>query len=293
MDVGGNVQGDELIAMCWQKYLLREEGIDEVVLLSPETPFRDDLDVVIHFNPHLKPCGGGKNVLYLQNVFPKPHWKDGTVGIFSECKSKFDGFIFTSRRLMKACDSEGVVVPFATDPERFFPQYVSEGPYYQLPVSFVGNDLRGREVNERYFHPAIQFGLKIWGKTKWYSPLDEVWQGGLPLEDLPVVYTNSVINLNVHIPEHNDFGTINLRIFNILACSGFLISDSSWAVREVFGNSVVCTEGGDDLIDKLSYFLKNEQERKKRSIEGRKIVLSNHTYESRVKTVLSYLKEIM
>lgn len=288
MNVGENVQGDELIAICWQKYLLRKKEVEEVVLSTPIS-LRDDLDVVIHFNPFLEICSKAKNVLYLQNVFPEPRWKGGTIGIFNENKSKFDGYMFTSEKLMEVCNSSGVVVPFATDPERFYPQYVTEGPYHQILVSFVGNRLR----REEYFRPIISSGLKVWSKNQWPNIFASSWQGGLPLEDMPLVYTNSKVNLNVHIPEHNYFGTINGRVFNVLACGGFLISDTSWAIQETFGDSVVLSEEGDDLVDKLTYYLENKQERDKKAGEGQKIVLENHTYEKRIETVLEYFKEIL
>ncbi|MEK0338135.1 MAG: glycosyltransferase, partial [Nitrosopumilus sp.] len=287
-NVDGLVQGDELLAMSWQKYLARRSEVDGVILSSGR--FLDDVDVIIHFNPLLETSGKAKNILYLQNVFPEPHWKGGTVGIFNANKSKFDGFIFTSKKLMEVCHSEGIVVPFATDPERFYPQHTTEGSYHQIPVSFVGNRL-GRE---KYFYPAIELGLKIWSKSHWSGHFESSWQGFLPLEDMRFVYTNSKINLNIHVPEHNYFGTIVERVFNVLACGGFLISDASWAVQETFEDSVVLTKDkGADLASKIVYYQKNKKERDEKAIEGRRIVLKNHTYEKRIDIVLEYLEYVL
>ncbi len=292
MGIGYNAQGDELMGIGWQKYLLRKEEVDEVILYGPNCSFRTDLDVMIHFNPLLKVSDGVKNILYLQNAFPAHHWKGGTIGVFNEHKSKYEGFMFSSNKLMDLC-CEGAVVPFAADHERFIPQPVTEGPYFQVPVCFVGNDLRGVDVNKKYLYPALQYGLKLWGKTPWQPPLEAVRQGGLPLEDMAVLYTNAKICLNAHMFEHNEVGTVNGRVFEVVLCGGFLISDNSWATKEIFGDSVVLTEGDDDLISKLSYYLENKKERKKRGLEARKIALALHTYEHRIETVLSYIKEIL
>ena len=292
MGIGYNVQGDELVAMGLQEYLRREEGVEEVILLGPEDNLSHDLDVVIHFNPLLKNYDKVKNVLYFINVFPEPYWKGGTIGQFNENKLKYDGFMFTCKKVMEKC-CEGLVIPFATDPERFNPQSVTEGFYNQVPISFVGNDLRGETLNKKYFYPAIPLGLKIWGKTPWQPPLEEIRQGGLPLEDMAKLYTNSIINLNVHILEHIEYGTINARIFDILACGGFILSDYSQGVEEVFGDSIAYTEGDDDTKNKIAYYFENEEERKRRSEEGKKIVLSDHTYEVRAKSIIKYLKEIL
>ena len=292
MGLGYNVQGDELVAMGIQKYLCREADVDEVVLLGPEDNLPHALDVVIHFNPLLKNYDDVKNVLYFINVFPEPYWEGGTIGQFNKNKSKYLGFMFTSKKVMEEC-CEGLIVPFATDPERFNPQPVTEGPYNQVPISFVGNDLRGEMLNRKYFYPAILLGLKVWGKTPWQPPLEEIRQGGLPLEDMAMLYTNSLINLNVHILEHIEYGTINARIFDILACGGFILSDYSQGVSEVFGDSIAYTDGDGDTVDKINYYFENNEERKRRGEEGKKIVLSDHTYEVRAKSIIKYLKEIL
>lgn len=285
----GLVQGEELVAFGWQKYLLRKDGVEEVVL-SKLKSHRNDLDIIIHFNPFLKISDKVKNILYMQNAFPEPFYDGGTIEVFNTNKSKFDGFIFISKKQMKECCSDGVVVPFATDSERFYPQYVTEGSYHQVAVSFVGNNHRREEC----FRPALGLGLKVWGKEVWSSSFELACQGFLPLEDMPLVYTNSKINLDVHLPDHNYFGVINERVFSVLACGGFLISDSSWGVQEIFGDSVVIMEvGGNNLSDKIEYYLENIQERSEKASKGREIVLNNHTYKHRVEIVLNYVKEIL
>lgn len=284
----GNVQGDELVGRSWQKYLDRREEVESVYLYGSHGPITDNLDVLIHFNPYLDLLPNTKNILYLQNAFPQEQYPGGTVGVFNQVKTKFDGYIFTSQKLMEAC-APGTVVPFATDPEFFFPQ-PSES--YNHPVCFVGNDIRGLVINLRYFVPALSFGLVIYGNI-WSPPLAQACRGKLPMPDLPKVYSSVAINLNAHISEHVKWDTINLRVYNALACGGFVLSDELASLSAIFGDDVVCTQGDEDEWAKLVRYLADPQERQKRSREGRKIVLSNHTYAQRVDTVLRYLKEIV
>lgn len=284
----GNIHGDELVARSWEKYLNRREDVESVHLYGPSEAIAEEIDVLIHFNPYLDLHPKVKNILYLQNAFSKQTYPGGTIGVFKKTKSRFDGYIFTSEKLMQACAS-GAVVPFATDPDFFYPQPSDD---YQHPVSFVGNDIRGPVVNLRYFEPALPFGLVIYGNL-WSGSLSQVWRGKLPMPDLPKLYSSSFINLNAHIEEHIELDTINLRIYDILACGGFIISDPIDAIASNFGDNVVLTQGYEDEWAKLVHYLADPDRRRRRSQEGQAIVLSNHTYTNRVNSLMAYLKEVL
>lgn len=288
----GNVWGDELIARSWHKYLSLRDEVETVYLTNSAGVLNlldCNLDVLIHFHPNLTLHPQAKNIYYLQNAFPKEDYIGGTVGVFQAVKDNYDGFIFTSEKLMKAC-TPGGVVPFATDPEFFTPQFSED---YTHPVSFVGNSIRSAVVNQRYFVPALPFGLVIYGLKAWQHPLSKASRGKLSMPDLPKVYTSSLVNLNAHIVEHAEWGTINLRIYDILACGGFIISDRMDALEETFGEVVVCSDGYEDTWVKLVHYLSDSQERNRRRQEGRNMILSNHSYAHRMETVVQYLQEIV
>ena len=280
----GNVQGDEQVALSWKKYLLRDPGVQSVTLFDAASRITDDLDVLIHFNPFLDTHRKAKNVLYLQNAFPPSDYPGGTAGVFRQVQSRFAGFLFTSSKLMQAC-ADGGVIPFATDPETFYPQPTKA---YRIPVAFVGNDIRGGAANYRYFQPAADLGLVIYG-NEWLPPLAGICRGKLPMPDLPKLYSSASINLNAHAAEHAFFGTVNLRIFDVLACGGFVLSDHNEGVLEYFGDSVVCSDGYEDEWAKLVHYLSDPDLRRRRAETGRRIVLESHTYENRVRDLMTYL----
>lgn len=284
----GNVNGDEQVARYWRKYLLRSNEVDYVFLYGPADQPHDSLHVIIHFNPFLEPQPGVRNVLYLQNAFPRENFPGGTIGVFEAVQSRFEGYIFTSQALMAAC-RPGAVIPFATDPEVFFPQ---KSELYSHPVCFVGNDIRGPAVNHRYLIPALPFGLVIYGNT-WAPPLSTAVRGKLPDLDLPKVYTSAAINLNAHIAEHVEWDTINLRVYDALACGGFVLSDYVPSLAGAFGEAVVATKGDEDLWAKLIRYSIDQVGRQKRVEIGRKIVLNDHTYQKRMHTLISYLRALL
>lgn len=286
-----NVWGDELIARGWQKYLLRHEAVESVFLYGAQGAIEEELDVLIHFFPGLEFHPQSKNVLYLQNAFPKERVAGGTIGVFRSCAAHYDGFMFPSQRLMEAC-TPGAVVPFATDPELFFPQ--PSDFYSTYKVAFVGNNIRSPLVNQRYFASAMPFDLMLYGSDWDRTPLAPVCQGLLPMPELPKLYTSCQINLNAHISQHVEWDTINLRIFDILACGGFILSDPGGdSLEQVFGDTVAYTTGYEDEWAKIAYFLANPEERQRRSQEGQQLVLSNHTYANRVAAVVEYLHELL
>jgi spore maturation protein CgeB len=61
----------------------------------------------------------------------------------------------------------------------------------------------------------------------------------------------------------------------------------------MFGESVVLTEGDEDLWSKLVRYLADPEERKRRGVIGRKIVLGEHTYEQRIEKLVGYLRETL
>jgi spore maturation protein CgeB len=282
----GNMQGDEAVARAWQKYLSRRTDVEIVHLYGPEEPMVDDLDVLVHFNPFLSPHPRARNILYLQNAFPPDAYPGGTKGVFDRVKGRFDGYLFTSRRLMSAC-ADGGVVPFATDPEVFAPQ-PSAG--YRHQVSFVGNDIRGPVANQRYLVPALPFGLVIYGNNTWPPPLRGACRGKIAAAELPKLYSSTVVNLNVHIGEHVVYDTVNLRVYDVLACAGFLLSDELDSLRSEFGPAVASTTGDEDTWAQLVRYGSDPDERRRRGDEGRRIVLSRHTYVHRMEAVMSYLR---
>ena len=245
--------------------------------------------MLIHFTPFGEIQPEIPNTLYLQNVFDADGEEGGTVGVFRDVRDRFDGFLFPSSGLARAC-CDGGIVPFATDPEIFFPQF---NQHFAHPVAFVGNDIRGPEVNHRYFVPALPFGLVIYGNRAWRPPLDSACRGKIPSEDLPKLYSSAHVNLNAHIREHVRWDTVNLRIFDILACGGFVISDRTPTLEAEFGDAVVCTDGDQDLWAKLVRYLAEPKARGRFGETGRRLVCSRHTYAERSDAVLDYLYDIL
>ena len=94
------------------------------------------------------------------------------------------------------------------------------------------------------------------------------------------------INLNVGF---FNFGLPN-RVFDVLACGGFLLSHKYIGVDNIFEDGKHLSYFTyDDLYDKIEYYMNNPDERVKIGEQGRQEVLAKHTYKHRIKTILEDL----
>ncbi|MCD6459327.1 glycosyltransferase [bacterium] len=109
--------------------------------------------------------------------------------------------------------------------------------------------------------------------------------------ELPAVYTNSGININITVPQIRN--SLSHRAFEIPACKGFVISDYRPEAEAFFklDKEIVCFKNYKDLRDKISYFLKHPKERAQIAANGYKRVTQEHTYVHRLKKMISVLTE--
>ncbi len=277
---GQNVQGDELVGRLWAKNLLTSNKVDLVDLNGK----RKDYDISISFTPFIESTGGYK-ILYMQNSFPKPNWP-GTVGVFEQVKNKYDQFIFTSNGLKEACNQEkSLVLQFATDLDLFHKKQFN--PAYNHNLCYVGNP-KSKAATDKYLMTVANKGLVIYGNHVGWN--NHVCKGKISIENEAVAYSSSKICLNVHLEEHLQYGTFNFRIFNILACNGFVISDYSKELENEFKNCIVFSEGYEDLQKKVDYYLNNQEQTVTFRENGFNLVKQKHTFVHRMNELLNWLE---
>jgi spore maturation protein CgeB len=275
---GANVQGDEMVARAWVKYLARHPAVERAELngLSPA-------DVCVSFTPLAKGTSG-LQVLYLQNAFPEPEWPGGTPGVFAQVREHFDHFIFTSPGLRNRC-CDGLVLQFAVDPEVYYPRPCGS---LRWPLVFVGNNIRDRDTTERYVLSCRDQGLVIFGnRASWGD--EPACRGKCSVDAEAEAYSSAAICLNAHLADHLTYGSFNFRIFCALACGGFMVSDWSPQLEAEFGGCLVFTDGGEDLRRVVRHFLEHQHETKPFRLAGRRLVLERHTFAHRMNELVDWL----
>lgn len=179
-------------------------------------------------------------------------------------------------------------LPVGLDPDFYRVRNLSqkEKEFFSCDVCFVGALYPERE---KLLSAVKKMGvnLKIFGWPKWkISSLTENYYGSLSVDGIAKVYNLAKISLNSNLQPQN--GGVNLKTFEIPAAGGFQISDNQPELKNIFepGEEVETYETENELLDKIRFYLSNENKRKKIALAGHQRVLKDHTLNQRIKTIL-------
>jgi len=309
---GCNVIGDELYAESMCHTLLKSDMVESAEIYAPNSPPKEKLDVMIYLNDNLPNQNWAKkHLLYLQNAYGEGSDK----ALKKLYSGNYDGYAFISYKLLEIHQSEGfhgIFLPFGVNTDFFFPREPENR--YRYDVAYVGNDIKGEIRTTQYLLPATNFYFGLFGN--WVDPRPplkmklQFWkarekipeykmiffklsQGKIPQEDVPVLYSSAKINLNCTHQDCVDWDVITLRTFEVLACKGFLITDRVPIAEKKMQGCMVFTDGGNDLKDKIEYYLEHDKERQIFAKRGYEYTINNASLESRMKELLRYIEEIL
>ncbi len=113
-----------------------------------------------------------------------------------------------------------------------------------------------------------------------------IHNGAESLVEMPKIFHLSKINLNMTIkPIQNG---LPLRIFDILGCGGFLMTNYQAELPDYFdiGVDLEAYSSIEELVDKCAYYLEHEEERKQIAQNGYLKAKEKHTYFNRMKTMI-------
>lgn len=107
-------------------------------------------------------------------------------------------------------------------------------------------------------------------------------------EQAAEVYSTSKIVLNTAIKDD-----LNMRVFEALSTGSFLLTQDVPDMGLVFKDGVhlVTFKTIDEAVDKARYYIEHDAEREKIAEAGYKEFIGKHTYEHRLKNVLSLVKD--
>ena len=106
------------------------------------------------------------------------------------------------------------------------------------------------------------------------------------LEEMPVIFNRSKINLNITAKSIRS--GLSLRIFDVLAAGGFLITNYQAEIPDFFeiGKDLVVYDSLENLKELCAYYLSHEDERAKIARHGNETVKRLHTYDRRLMQML-------
>lgn len=183
-------------------------------------------------------------------------------------------------------------MPIGTSTTRYrkISEQAREASEFACDVSFVGTWSPKRDLVLRRL---ADFDMKIYGygwdgaslglREKFRKTADNI-------TELPFIYNFSKINVNVTMEQ--GVSSLNMRVFDVMACEGFLISDHKSDFDELFDceKEVVSYKHVDELPDLVRHYLDHEDERREKARAARRRVLREHSYKRRAEFIIETLQ---
>lgn len=175
--------------------------------------------------------------------------------------------------------------------------YQSEDVYadmtrYLVAHQYIGMKLAAVERERTLNRLANHFSVTLYTRSD-TSRLPSVHsKGGVStLTEMPKVFQASKINLNMTMRPIET--GLSLRIWDILGCGGFLLTNYQAEIPDYFeiGRDLETYESLEELEEKVHYYLSHEEERVEIAINGYEKVANYHTYETRLAQMIKVLTE--
>ena len=133
-------------------------------------------------------------------------------------------------------------------------------------------------------------GITVWGDEGWADVHEHggVYRGRAhPGAEINRIYSGGLINLDVNRMYQID--VVPLRVFEVLACGGFLLTEHCDPVADMFevGRDLETYRSRVELVEKVEYFLAHPDEAGAIDAHGRETFLREHTLRNRVERMLA------
>ncbi|MFH1148477.1 MAG: glycosyltransferase [Pseudomonadota bacterium] len=182
--------------------------------------------------------------------------------------------------------------------QEYFPgldDHVLNLPEAYDPFILVG-EIAAAEKRLNYLARLSQtnVSVKVWGDPGWKSiePHGIKYMGYAGHHrEINSIYANSLINIDVNRIYQMDI--VPMRIFDILACGGFVLAEHSDELTELFkvGYEVEAYRTFDELTEKAAYYLGHRDEAQEIAGRGMAAVRSRHTINSRIEYMLRAIEK--
>ncbi|MBI9111643.1 glycosyltransferase [Maridesulfovibrio ferrireducens] len=141
----------------------------------------------------------------------------------------------------------------------------------------------------------LDFNPLIVGDPGWHVLLDKNGWRYLPsldyYADLPAFYPMSDVSFNCTSRQMK--GAVNQRIFDVPACGGFILTDYREQMENLFepDSEIISYSNVKEIPQIMERCLGDKKMREKVSAAARKRILSEHTYEHRLLSILDKMRK--
>lgn len=144
-----------------------------------------------------------------------------------------------------------------------------------------------------HFKPEIIKNIDIGFCGNWVNRAE--WINSIPniKKDIMVIgedMVNAINSFKIHF-NRNMANDINYRTFETLGCKTFLLTNYTENLENLFNidKHLIVYSSKEDLLEKIKYYLNNENKRKEIENLGYEFVKNNHTYLNRSKQLIEII----
>lgn len=151
-------------------------------------------------------------------------------------------------------------------------------------ISFTMSEKQASPARQSYVHLFTNSILEDLPFVTVHGPVDY-------LEEMPQIFHDSKINLNMTIP--NIKTGIPLRVWDILGSGGFALSNYQPEFDDYFqaGKTLDIFEDTEELLEKTAFYLEHDSLRSRIARQGREYVAREHNYQVRLHELLKIVKQ--
>lgn len=267
-------------------------GIETVRYLPLAAPV-DRYDKMI-LKPHLYEKYGSE-VSFVGSLYSdsKNQLYEKLTGVSEFTKGYLDGIIDVQKKIhgsfllekMLSADIVGELqkaYPLPQNPDGF------ESPAWVYANYFLARKVTSLERREILDMLSRQYSVTIYTKenTDFLPALMNRGYADYYMQ-MPYIFKSSKINLNITL--RSIHSGIPLRVFDILGCGGFLLTNYQEDLLSFFvpDQDFVYYEDYEDLMEKADFYLRHDAERERIAGNGYQKVKDQHSYPARIKSMIS------
>jgi len=172
------------------------------------------------------------------------------------------------------------------------PDLARARPDFLAQLARWAGEIAAAEKRLGYVGRLGRFGVCVWGDEGWRA----AQSAGLPCHyrgpaghglELTKIYCASLINVDNGRVYQDDI--VTMRVFDVLACGGFVLAERSPALAELFeiGAEIDCYASADELEAKVAHYLAHPEAARAIALRGRAAVCARHGIDGRVARMLA------
>jgi len=182
------------------------------------------------------------------------------------------------------------LLPIATNPEKFNND-IPPNEEYLCDYCFTGSYWDDpRDIMEMLNPDTLPYTFKLFGEN-WadFPKFRDYYQGFVDYSRMPEIYASTRMVIDDAGRGARNFGSINSRVYDALACGTLVVTNGAVGARETFQGKLPVWTSSQELNNLIEFYLENEEARQEKILELQEFVLQNHTYPHRA----DYLKRTL